>query len=105
MTVKEIREALMTPGTIFKAPNNRGTMIEFKSHGGLKFDNDKNDFIPTGEVSSIVERVGYGGGMNVNKFGPTCVTLYTFDMMGNKTVAKIKYSEVKIVSVEEPVAV
>ena len=97
MTIQEIKAALQTPNTIFKAPNNRGTMIEFKSHGGLKFDTDKNDFVPTGEVSAIVERAGYGGGMNVNKFGPTCVTLYTFDMMGNKTVAKIRYSEVEII--------
>lgn len=97
MTIQEIKAALQTPNTIFKAPNNRGTMIEFKTHGVLKFDTDKNDFIPTGEVSAIVEREWYGGGMNVNKFGPTCITLYTFDMMGNKTVAKIRYSEVEII--------
>ena len=35
--------------------------------------------------------------MNINKFGPTCITLYTFDMMGNKTTAKIKYTDVTIV--------
>ena len=29
--------------------------------------------------------------MNVNKFGPTCVTLYTYDMLGNRTVGKFRY--------------
>ena len=34
--------------------------------------------------------------MNVRKFGPTCMTLYTFDMLGNRTVGKIKYDMVII---------
>ena len=38
----------------------------------------------------------FGNGMNVNKFGPTCVTLYSFDMLGNKTVGKIRYADVEI---------
>ena len=29
-------------------------------------------------------------GMNVKKWGPTCVTLYTFDMLGKKSVGKIE---------------
>ena len=37
-------------------------------------------------------------GMNVAKWGPTCVTLYTFDMLSNKTVGKIKYSDIENVS-------
>ena len=32
--------------------------------------------------------------MNVNKWGPTCVTLYTFDMLGKKSVGKINYKNV-----------
>lgn len=36
-------------------------------------------------------------GMNVTKWGPTCVTLYTFDMLGKKSIGKIKYSDVTIV--------
>ena len=35
-------------------------------------------------------------GMNVTKWGPTCVTLYTFDMLGRKSVGKINYKEVEI---------
>ena len=37
-------------------------------------------------------------GMNVTKWGPTCVTLYTYDMLGNKTTGKIKYSDIKFVN-------
>jgi len=29
--------------------------------------------------------------MNVNKFGPTCVTVYTYDMLGNRTSGKFRY--------------
>ena len=35
-------------------------------------------------------------GMNVTKWGPTCVTLYTFDMLGKKSVGKINYNQIKI---------
>mgnify|MGYP003982967325 FL=1 len=37
-------------------------------------------------------------GMNVTKWGPTCVTLYTFDMLGKKSVGKINYKEIKIIN-------
>ncbi len=32
--------------------------------------------------------------MNVNKWGPTCVTLYTFDMLGKRSVGKINYKDI-----------
>ena len=35
-------------------------------------------------------------GMNVTKWGPTCVTLYTFDMLGKKSVGKINYREINL---------
>jgi hypothetical protein len=38
--------------------------------------------------------------MNVNNWGPTCVTLYTFDMLSNKTTGKIKYDNVTILEKE-----
>ena len=37
-------------------------------------------------------------GMNVTKWGPTCVTLYTFDMLGKKSVGKINYKEIEIIN-------
>tara|TARA_R110001632_G_scaffold60622_3_gene146886 strand:+ start:641 stop:991 length:351 start_codon:yes stop_codon:yes gene_type:complete len=37
-----------------------------------------------------------GGGMNINKLGPTCITLYTFDMLGKRTTGKINYKDITI---------
>tara|TARA_B100000768_G_scaffold157631_1_gene155795 strand:+ start:360 stop:650 length:291 start_codon:yes stop_codon:yes gene_type:complete len=37
-------------------------------------------------------------GMNVSKWGPTCVTLYTFDMLGKKSVGKINYKNIEIIN-------
>ena len=37
-------------------------------------------------------------GMNVTKWGPTCVTLYTFDMLGKKAIGKIRYSDVRFIA-------
>ena len=37
-------------------------------------------------------------GMNVTKWGPTCVTLYSFNMLGKKSVGKINYKEVEIIN-------
>ena len=47
-----------------------------------------------GQTGSIYDE--YMRGMNVNKFGPTCVTLYTFDMLNNRTTSKIRYEDVEI---------
>jgi len=34
--------------------------------------------------------------MNVNKWGPTCVTLYSYDMLGKRTTGLIKYSDITL---------
>ena len=47
-------------------------------------------------TGSIWEEGFAGSGMNVSKFGPTCVTLYTFDMFSSKTTAKIRYEDVEL---------
>ena len=57
------------------------------------YSSDKNDL----ESFGITENSTFGKMMNVNKFGPTCVTLYTFDMLGNRTSGKIRYSDIKFV--------
>ena len=69
-----------------------GRIQEFKVHGHEG----------TGEMSySITENDNmFGKAMNVNKFGPTCITLYTFDMLGKKTIGKIKYEDITIVEPE-----
>ena len=36
-------------------------------------------------------------GMNFTKWGPTCVTLYTFDMLGKRSVGKINYKDIIII--------
>ena len=40
-------------------------------------------------------------GMNVTKWGPTCVTLYTYDMLGKRSIGKIRYADVRFVVVEQ----
>ena len=40
-------------------------------------------------------------GMNVTKWGPTCVTLYTYDMLGKRSVGKIKYENVRFIADKE----
>ena len=49
-----------------------------------------------GKTESIYDE--YTRGMNVRKFGPTCVTLYSFDMLSNRTTGKIRYEDVEIKS-------
>jgi len=34
-------------------------------------------------------------GMNINKIGPTCLTLYAYDMLGTKTTGKIRYDQME----------
>jgi len=36
----------------------------------------------------------FGRGMNVTKLGPTCITLYDYNMLGKKTVGKINYKDI-----------
>ena len=57
------------------------------------YSSDENDL----ESFGITENSTFGKMMNVSKFGPTSFTLYTFDMLGNKTTGRIKYSDVKFV--------
>jgi hypothetical protein len=100
MTVKEIRKALMTPGTTFQAPNKWGEMVEFICNPRFKVNDEVGGFEELDLVSSISRNTSYyHDGMNVEKFGPTCVWLYTFDMFSNKIIGKIKYSEVVIIKI------
>ena len=52
-------------------------------------------------IGSIYEDRPFSQGMNVNKWGPTCVTLYTYDMLGKKSVGKIRYADVRFVVSEQ----
>lgn len=98
MTVKEIKAALMTPGTTFFAPARLGKK-QFICNDSIGFDEDRKMF-NKGVVESIsVDEILYLDSMNVKNFGPTCVHLFTFDMMGNRTKGKIKYEDVEIIRV------
>lgn len=64
-------------------------------------DNEWGTFPKIFEVSesgdSIFEEdILLGRGMNINKLGPTCITLYTFDMLGKKSTGKINYKDIII---------
>jgi hypothetical protein len=48
-------------------------------------------------INSLQEDVIFGRSMNVDRFGPTCMWLFSFDMMGNKISSKVKYSNVIII--------
>jgi hypothetical protein len=75
----EIRAKLMQDGT------------EFKCYGRL-FKVSKTEFPSMDPIYAIGRDEGlFGPRMNVNKFGPTCVTVYTFDMLGNRTSGKFRY--------------
>jgi hypothetical protein len=91
MTIKEIKKALQTPGTTFKYTTHLGQEKVFKCDNNGK-----------GEVGSIsVDMKWYFDSMNVEKFGPTCVWLYTYNMMGTRTLEKIRYENIEIISVGE----
>ena len=82
----EIRARLMQEGTVFNCFGEQ--WITNKSTSS------------SGDIHVIYRNDMFGKGMNVNKFGPTCVTLYTYDMLGNRTSGKFRYEEIKFVKEE-----
>ncbi len=80
---KDIREILKTKKVEFTIKGQPGVFKTFC------YDENK------GENGSIWNAFH---GMNVKKWGPTCVTLYTFDMLNNKTTGKIRYSDIQGIS-------
>ncbi len=64
-------------------------------------DNEYGDFPKVFRVNesgdAIYEDVSLvSRGMNINKLGPTCITLYDYNMLGKKTVGKINYKDITI---------
>ncbi len=62
-------------------------------------DNEYGDFPKIFRVNesgdSIFEDSGlFGRGMNITKLGPTCITLYDYNMLGKKSVGKINYKDI-----------
>jgi hypothetical protein len=87
----EIRAKLMQDGTVFN----------YHGHSAGSFTMRKTEF--TSDIDPIYA-IGrptlFGASMNVNKFGPTCVTVYSYDMLGNKTVGKFRYDLIEFVKEE-----
>ena len=100
MTIKEIREKLQVSGTKFsingKLSYQKGPDGEYDYYPTVFTTNACGEKTKTESINN-----GFLNGMNVSKFGPTCVTLYDFNMLGKKTVGKINYATVKILEVGE----
>ena len=94
MSNKEIKEQL-------QKGNVRFTIDGITSYIRGGEDNEYGDFPKVFKVSEDAEAICTDeilsvSGMNVTKWGPTCVTLYTYNMLGKRSVGKIKYSEITI---------
>lgn len=95
--IKEIKNILQNQIVTFTV---RGTTSYCKGsddNWGQNSTKFKTNIDRKGIVASISIDEFCGTSMNVNKFGPTCVTLYTFDMLSNKTTGKIKYEDITII--------
>lgn len=91
---KEIKEQLQKGNVRFTIDG-----ITSYSRGGE--NNEYGDFPKVFKVNEDAEAIHVDeifsvSGMNVTKWGPTCVTLYTYNMLGKRSIGKIKYSEITI---------
>lgn len=106
MTIKEIKEQLQFKKVTFNVTGHKdyqkGPDGNYGDYPSIFRTHGCEDVHPLslskGETGAIFK--GFSNGMNVSKFGPTCVTLYTYDMLGKKTVGKIKYADVTILEDE-----
>ena len=62
-------------------------------------DNEWGEFSKIFRVNEEAEAIYendslFGRGMNITKLGPTCMTLYDYNMLGKKTVGKINYKDI-----------
>lgn len=100
--VKEVMEQLKVDGVKFtvKGFEDYRRKEEFDTTKPEIEVGEYNYFPQVFEVSKFGEdNFSIRGGlrqMNVEKYGPTCVWLYTFDMLEKKTKGKIKYTDVAL---------
>ena len=88
-SIKEIREILMKGDVVFSLKGSKDTFTTGKIHEWSK--EGYSGYISKDMFSQ----------MNVNKWGPTCVTLYTYNMLGKRISGKIRYADVRFVVSEE----
>ena len=100
MTIKEIRTTLMTTRVTF---NIKG-ISEYQciNEETREYGNAPKLFRTClygheTQVSAINDCFGFHG-MNIQKFGPTSFTVYSFDLLGNRTRGRIKYEDVTLVT-------
>jgi len=89
MAIKEIKKRLESGDVKIQIKGVFNYNNKLKT---LKMERDKEM-----DINSLHEDEIFGKGMNVEKFGPTCMWLFSYDMMGNKTKSKVKYSDIIIV--------
>ena len=98
--ISKVREILMNEGgckftvkgiTEYERKEDGSYGSVLKKFHTVKLENDEY-------CGSISE--GWSG-MNVNKWGPTCVTLYTYNMLGKRISGKIRYADVRFIADEE----
>jgi len=101
MTIKETRTTLMTKD---KLKFNIKGITEYQC-----IDKETNEYANAPKIftthsygkdkqtTSICCKYGLQG-MNINKFGPSSFTVYSFDLLGNRTRSRVKYEDVTIVT-------
>ena len=94
MSNKSIKEVL-------KSGDVRFTVDGITSYRRGGEDNEYGDFpkifkVNEGGDSINPDEILSFDGMNVTKWGPTCVTLYDYNMLGKKSVGKINYKDITI---------
>ena len=89
---KEIREILKGGNVEFTIKDNTTYSKRDGEYGyNLQvFKVDKEGLSISGEF----------GGMNVTKWGPSCVTLYSYNMLSKRTIGKINYKDITITEIE-----
>jgi len=91
--IKEIKKVIEKGDVRFTIKGitsyRRGDDGEYGDHPKIFKVSKKGDSINVDEFLSI-------SGMNVTKWGPTCVTLYDYNMLGKKSVGKINYKDITI---------
>ena len=94
---KKIKEVLKRGDVRFTV---KGITTYCKGDDGEYGMNPKVFKVNTDASSINVDEFLSVSGMNVTKWGPTCVTLYTFDMLGKKSVGKINYKDITLKEIE-----
>ena len=97
MKNKEIKTILESQNVKFTIKNH--TEYSKKADGSWGYiprlfqTNKYDDNEPSGSIS---DKYGFRS-MNIEKFGPTSFTVYTFDLLGKKTRGRIKYQDVTLI--------